>query len=435
MPRLLWIIGFVACLAGCPQSKPVAPPAKSTLSEAERPPLRILMMGERSWADAVSRRWQSVSEQRLDVQTMTANEIASSTSIKADVLVLESQWLPTIVERGWISPLPKQILELPTDVPSDPTSSNLRQNAWPLVWRQSATYGQRLWGIPLGVPMMTVVNQADSQSTAFMTWHARVTHRKQVSLDKASTDEKQTVSNSYLLDRFLMIAASLNPRQDDAGFLFNINSGQARLHETWLLEATMLFGQLYADRIEQANMSPESAWEYVAAKKSDWALAWPTATGNSSLAVQVPQHWVDTGRGLVATSTMKNRQSGPANRFLIWLDEDAQRQEFASFCNSIQPTPERWSTSSERADVNRYRELMKLAFDDRFVVRELRFADSLPYRQRLVDALHAILKDPARAEAELKLCAADWDQMTAKLGRDLQKKRLARSYELEVYRE
>jgi len=435
MPRLLWIISIFACLAGCPQTKPLETTAKSTLSEAARPPLRILVMSEDSWSDAISRRWQSISEQRLDVQTMTADEMISSTSLNADIFILESQWLPTIVERGWISPLPKSILESATAWPSGSSNSNLRQNAWPLVWRQSATYGQRLWGIPLGVPMLAIVNQTDSQSTPTTTWRERVAQRKPRSLDNALRDEKQSVSNSYLLDRFLVIAASLNPSPDDAGFLFNINSGQARLHETWLLEAATLFGQLYEDRLESAIMLPESAWEYAAAKKSDWALAWPSSTGNSPLAVQAPERWVDTGRGLVATSTTKNRQSGPANRFLIWLDEDAQRQEFASLGAAIQSTPERWTSATERVDVNRYRELMKNAFDDRFVVRELRFAGSLPYRQRLAEALQAIVKEPPRAEVELKRCAADWDEMTAKIGRDIQKRQLARAFELEAYRE
>ncbi len=435
MPRLLWIVGFVTCLAGCPQSRPIESSSKSTLSEAERPPLRILVMGHHSWALSISRRWQSISEQRLDVQTMTAAEIVSSTSIQADILILESQWLPTIAERGWISPLPKQVIESPIGTFSESTKSGSRQDDWPLVWRQSANYGQRPWGIPLGVPMLVVVDQTDHQSVSLRTRLEQVKNRTPSSFDKGSTDEKQTVSNSYILDRFLMIAASLNPRPDDAGFLFNINSGQARLHESWLQEAATLFGQLYEDHVELANQSPESAWEFVAEKKSEWALAWPSSIGNSSLIIQAPERWVDTGRGLVASSTSKNRQSGPSNRFLIWLDEDAQRQEFASLCTAIQPTPERWSSSSEHVDVNRYRELMKHAFDARFVVRELRFADSLPYRQRLIEALQAIVKDPSSTEAELKSCATDWDQMTTKRGRDIQKKRLARSFELEAYRD
>lgn len=435
MPRLLWIVSIFALLAGCPQTKPLEPQSKSTLSEAERPPLRILVVGSDSWSASISRRWQSISEQRLDVHTITTDEFVSSTSLKADILILESQWIPTIVERGWISPLPKSVLESPIDSPSGSSINHLRQNAWPFVWRQSATYGQRLWGIPLGVPMLAIVNQADNPSTPTTSWRDRIAQRKPRIQDDASKDEKQSVSSSYMLDRFLTIAASLNPRPDDAGFLFNINTCQARLQENWLLEAATFFGQLYVDRMESANMSPESAWEYTAAKKSEWALAWPSSSGDSPLAVQAPERWVDTGRGLVAASTTKNRQSGPANRFLIWLDGDAQRQEFASLCATIQPTPERWTSATERVDVNRYRELMKNALDDRFVVRELRFAGSLPYRQRLAEALRAIVKDPTSAPAELKRCAADWDQMTAKLGRDIQKKRLARSFELEAYRE
>jgi hypothetical protein len=237
-----------------------------------------------------------------------------------------------------------------------------------------------------------------------------------------------------LLDRFLVVAANWNPRPDDTGFLFNINSGLAKLHDPWLLEVTTLFAEQFENRGEWVSMPPEKAWENVAARNSDWGLAWPPLSGDSSLVVQAPDRWVDTGRGLVAMVTRRNRQSGPANRFLLWLDEDQQRQEFATLCTAIQPGPEKWSSSTERSDVNRYRELVMRAFDDRFVVRELRFADSDPYRQRLTEALQAIIQNPASAEVELKRCAADWDQMTSKLGRDLHKKRLARSFDLEPYR-
>ena len=432
MPRLLWIIGFCICIVGCPQPKSDEPASTAGRSEAERPPLRILVMGESRWMDVVTRRWQSISEQRLDIKAMTADEMISLASIKADVLILESRWLPTIVERSWISPLPKQL----TESPLNSTAIGLRHDEWPLVWRQSATYGQRLWGIPLGVPMMAIVDQTSSQSTEIPSWRERVTARElQIRETKTAVEAPNAAADNFLLDRFLIMAASMNPSSDDSGFFFNINSAQARLNETWLIKAATLFGQLHLDRSEMASMPPDSAWQDVANKKSGWALAWPSLQGESSLTVRALSPWVDTGRGLVASSTSKNRQSAATNRFLVWLNEDDQRQELATVSSTVQPIPERWSSTSERIDVNRYRDQMKQAFDDRFVVHELRFAESLPYRQRLVEAVLAILKNPSDAEAELKRCAADWDRLTARIGRDIQKQRLARAFELEAYRE
>jgi hypothetical protein len=435
MPRLLWIVGLIGCLAGCPEPKPVEPPAKPELTESDRPPLRILAMGDEAWSSSISRRWQSVSEQRLDVQTISADAFVELSSIQADILILESQWLPTVVERGWIAPLPKQILESPIEDSSNVPSNGLRQDVWPIVWRQSAMYGQRLWGIPLGVPMMAIVDSAESPR-ASMTWRERlnpVLSGQGIESKKSKRVDRES-SDSFLLDRFLVVAANLNPRPDDAGFLFNINSGLAKLHEPWLLDAVNLFAQHYANRIEVVSLPPEKAWEDLAAKEIEWGLAWPPLSGESLHTVQSPERWVDSGRGLVAVATSKNRQSGPANRFLLWLDEDKQRQEFSTLCLAIQPAPERWISTTERTDVNRYRELMKQAFDDRFVVRELRFAGSQPYRQRLIEALQAIIRNPDSAETELQRCAAEWDQITSKIGRDVHKKRLARSFELEGYR-
>ena len=101
----------------------------------------------------------------------------------------------------------------------------------------------------------------------------------------------------------------------------------------------------------------------------------------------------------------------------------------------IQPTPDRWLSVSERIDVNRYRELMKHAFDDRFVSHELRFAESMPYRQRLIEALYSIIQNPENAETEFQLCGEDWNRLTAQVGRDVQKKRLAKGVGLEAYRD
>ncbi len=436
MLRLLWILGLVGCLTGCPKSKPVEPVAKSPPAESERPPLRILVMGDAAWSEAISRKWLSISEQPLDVQSITLEAILESNSIQADVLILESQWLPTAAERGWISPLPKSVLGSSLDTLSGVTSENLRQIAWPVVWRQSASYGQRLWGIPLGVPMMAIVNQSEKRLPALGTWRERMRYSPLERDEELvpSSKEDRVLSDSYLIDRFLVLAANWNPQPDDVGFLFNINTGLARLDEPWLLEVVTLWGKQFSNQVEFLSMPPEKTWESVAANKSTWGWAWPPLGGESSVDVQTPERWVDTGRGLVATVSSKNRQSGPANRFLLWLDEDKQRQDFAALSRAIQPTPERWSVSTERADMNRYRELMKQAFDDRFVVRELRFANSQPYRQRLTEALLAIIQDPASAETALQRCAADWNQITAKLGRDLHKKRLARSFELEPYR-
>lgn len=235
MPRLLLIVGFCFCLTGCPPTKPVSPTSTVDSRESERPPLRVLIMGNDPLIDVIARRWLSISEQRLDIQAMSANEIATSTSIKADVLILESRWLPTFVERGWISPLPKQVLESPADSPA----GGLRQDQWPLVWRQSATYGQRLWGIPLGVPMLAIVEQSGIQADQATTWQDRIAMPKRQEVTTAEKDQLST-SDSFLLDRFLVMAASLNPNPDDSGFLFNINSGLSRLHDAWLVEAATL---------------------------------------------------------------------------------------------------------------------------------------------------------------------------------------------------
>lgn len=429
MPRSICFLAIGVFLLGCPGPKKMSPPAASNVSEADRPALRIQFTGSVELADAIARRWKSISDQPLELRSVDSDKLLAMKSLKADILVVESRCLPTLVERHWISKLPKRLSESH----ASEVSNNGEPAQWPLVWRQSATYGQRLWGIPLGVPMLAIVENADGKSKSPSSWTERVTAH-QAEKPEANTPEKN-ISDSFILDRFLVIAASLNPTPSDSGFLFNINSARSRLSEPWLIKAATVFGELYSDQPSMAHSPPDATWELVAKKSNDWALAWPASQSTSALTVFPLNTWVDSGHGLVASLTTMNRQSSASIRFLIWLNEDAQREEFSSYSVSIQPVPDRWASVGERTDINRYREIMKRAFDDRFVVHELRFAESFPYRQSLIEALNRILQEPTSAEVALQECSLEWDKTTASISREIQKQRLALTFDLEAYRD
>ncbi|MDZ4850730.1 MAG: hypothetical protein SGI77_15695 [Pirellulaceae bacterium] len=430
MPRLIWIAGLCIVALGCPSPKPSTPAITTNLLESERPALRIQIAGSNELLVAMDRRWKSVSDQRLDLQSITSEQLLSSDDVTADILISESRWLPTLVERGWISTLPKSI---GASEGHEPTS-DYQNSSWPLVWRQSATYGQNLWGVPLGVPMMAIVEHAKSQPLLKTTWPDRIVESTP-DFAKPSSLLLESVSEAFMLDRFLVISAAMNPRTSESGYMFNLNTARSRLDESWLIEAAQVFAKLYQEYEAMAGVSPDQAWSAVANESVSWALAWPSSIQNSSLTVSAPRPWVDSGVGLVASMTSVNRQSTPSMRFLSWLDEDAQRQEFSRLSSGIQQLPEQWVASREHADVNSYQELLKQGFDDRFVVRELRFPESHRYRKLLLDALRKIVIDPDLAESEFKQCSAAWDQLSEQAGRDLHKRRLAKSLDLEAYRE
>lgn len=434
MPRLLCIFACLVSCLGCPGVKSTVSTPQRIVSEADRPALRVRITGNNDLIDAISRRWKSISDQNLDIQAVDSNDLLSAERIKTDILIAESRWLPTLVERRWIVTLPKQIAGAITNASTDRN----QHSEWPLVWKQSATYGQRMWGLPLGVPLMTFIEVPNDQNISSGPWIERIVEAESPLSKSNLTGQIQTANfDDFLLDRFLIFATSLNPRATDSGFLFNLNNARSRLGEAWLSDAAALFGKLYRGKIELANMQPDKAWESVADKSAGWALAWPASRSESAQVVQVQSltTWVDSGRGLVAAFTTMNRQTAVSIRFIHWLNEDIQRQEFSKYSAAIQPLPEYWLSKGEQIDINRYQEIMKRAFDDRFAVHELRFAESPPYRQSLTAALRRILKAPETAEAELQKCEAHWDELTAKIGQEIQKKRFKLSLELEAYRE
>ena len=88
MPRLICFLAIGVCLLGCPVPKPLSPPTASSISEADRPPLRIQLTGSVEMADSIARRWKSISDQPLDIQPVDSDRLLAMESIKADVAQL-----------------------------------------------------------------------------------------------------------------------------------------------------------------------------------------------------------------------------------------------------------------------------------------------------------------------------------------------------------
>ncbi len=149
--------------------------------------------------------------------------------------------------------------------------------------------------------------------------------------------------------------------------------------------------------------------------------------------VKAMKQWLDSGRGLVACIARGSRQSSASIRFLRWLNENEQRQALSQRDRRVQSTPEFWKNASMRPDVRAYEALLLRGLETRNVVRELRFAEFEPYRNRLEQALLKIVALPESAAEEMKACHDDWNELTEKIGRETAKLRLLRAHGLEAF--
>jgi hypothetical protein len=384
-------------------------------------------------SDTVSRRWRSISDQRLDIATYQTELISASELPDADILLAESRWLATLVERGSVVPLPKAVIQSNRDSNQEKTSS-LDTN-WPWAWKRAATYGQRIWGIPLGAPLLVHVSRGSVATVPDSSTTPNLTSPPQAAETKS---EPIAQENSWLVDRFLIVAMEFNPKPSDTSSFFQMTNGQSRLNEAWLVKAAATLRDRLGPTDETAREgTPNLAWQKVLDGRATRGIGWPKSNGdevslrNDGLAIEAPKRWIDSGVGLIAIITKKNRQSSTSIRFLKWLDEDEQRAAIGSVDDRFQRLPENWQPRSERPDIRRYDELLLRGLDDRLALTELQFADAKPFRKRLDQALKKIVVDPALASAELNLCHQDWNRLVEEVGSETMKRRLALAYNLD----
>lgn len=430
IPFLTTCCFWLLMLVGCPKPSNTVSTTLPSIDEAVRPPLRILIPKDFAIGDKIVRRWQTISDQRLDIGTYTPAWIDAGELPDSDILIAESRWLATLVERGAVSPLPKAVGQLASDNHSPEETLSL-DGRWPWAWKRAATYGQRVWGLPLGVPLLVAISRGATETTS-------TPNRKSTVHTQAG--EAATQRHDWLIDRFLILAAELNPQPSDTSILFQMTNGQSRLNQAWLIDATRMLRDRLGITDELAHEYPEAAWQRILDGRGEVGLGWPKVSSEDSSAsdqvsIEAPKRWVDSGAGLIAIVTRKNRQSSTSIRFLKWLDAQDQRLALGEDDNRVQPGSETWPVRSERHDIRRYDEVLRRGLDDRLALSELQFAEAALFRERLNQALQRIVQDPSAAAAEMNQCHVDWNQMATRIGSETMKQRLALAYSLDKIKE
>ncbi len=396
-------------------------------------PLRIRADLPQEVLDAIARRWKSHSEQPIDLQPINVDELLSSTTQKengatkskpqADIFLIESRWLATFSELKWIRPLPSSQLG---------TVPNVAH------WRRVATYGQRLWGVPLGTNFLVSIqgNERNESTSA-------VPDPSQFNLQDDSRE-----SLDWLVDRFLLSAAADNPSPNDSSFLFKPIGARSRLNEAWLVETAIKFADSASKEASVASLvsSAEAAWEGTRQGTFKQSYGWPASSkellGTQSASerkeaseqtsrefvVVAPKTWSDSGRTLLVVLSQTNRQSAASERFMNWLNDDAQRQALAEVTSRIKPLPENLRKVTERPDRDSYHGLIASAVNERYVSVELQFAGAEPFRNLLGTALLKIVRKELSPQAAFEECHKQWEALSDQTGRD----RLQRSLYLSL---
>ncbi|MBM3967263.1 MAG: hypothetical protein FJ308_19700, partial [Planctomycetes bacterium] len=119
-------------------------------SAAGLPPLKIALVESPQLESELSLRWQTVSDQGLQIVKMSRAELMAGEVSTVDGIIFQANLMGTLSDRGWIAPVPAQVLQKlnenassrnePTDEEALGGSSD-PMVTWPSRWRSVSIFG------------------------------------------------------------------------------------------------------------------------------------------------------------------------------------------------------------------------------------------------------------------------------------------------------
>ncbi|MCE3014609.1 MAG: hypothetical protein ACK56W_14385 [Pirellula sp.] len=452
---LLLRYGFVAlfCLVlsvtGCDQPGKKAG-AKSTPSIAakDRPPIRIMLL-EHSLEEDLKLRWSSFSEQPIEIEKVSVDQLAEPLSDKADVWIFPALLTGDMIALNCISPLPNAAVGKPFDIQDSPEGQPSRSvtEQWPARWRSASRFGASLIALPLGSPQLVAVSRNvslksldplddpnnavdDRSSIAAQVWSAILVDssgytanpERMKQLISSTTDAQRDA----IVDRFLWIASTTNAKR--RGF-FDLNKLKAKLSSPDFVLAADALSVLAAKFPETFLTTHEEAWSSIVSaqgKTKSIAIAFPSDTAPSneldnrnsaeSEALQISKIvWNPTG-GLLASVGKKTRQTSVASQFIAWLSDGEQRNTLAERSSSVERWPAQPSKNSIREDYRLYQNLNNRDSRMEQTTLSIRFQSARKYRSILADTLLEIIQQPETSREKLEECSQKWNALTESIG-------------------
>ena len=457
LARVAAAFAVAVAVAGCDffsSPEAAAPAPTPTIPDAQRPPLRVAVSSRYpGLAASLERRWATVSEQPLEV--IAAEELLGGERVQADVWIMPAMTLATMVEGKFVTPLPDGAVG-PIAPPEGKAAAG---TSLPAAWVKSGTYGQRLYGRPLGLSLVLarahaadnpdpVPDGADGADRADGATRALIADWQRVAVRPPGGAAEAYPPDA--VDVFLAIAAAKRPRAYEASLLFTELGFKPRLLEPWMVEAAAATAACL--RRESAGPSAELVvgWENgegvrdgvsvdSEAAGGDWlplATPSPDAAGSASEQQVVPETGaavstaevepgrlaaVDAGHAPLVLLSSSTRQSARAIFFLRWFDEPGVVAAVAGELPWAVPLGPAAAEGSYRRAVLRLSDLRELPAA--FAIPE-----ALRYRETLLTTLRTLVEADEGVDAAeaMRRCAQQWEAITESAGRGNQEAALDR---------
>lgn len=426
-------------------------------SAAQLPPLKIALVEAPELESELSLRWQTVSDQGLQMVKMTRAELLTGDVSTLDGIIFHADFLGSLFDRGWIAPVPAQVLArlngsalLVKENSNDESSEGAGDPYanWPSRWRSVSNFGGKPMAVPLGAPSwiaitagidpqplldlhQAIISNQNTSEISARTWDDFLTRAEQVTFanreaNLAALRESLASVNAeqkkHLVDRFLWMLSFSESRYRG---LFDLFKLQARVNLPEFVRTAKNLHRLAVIEPKTILATPVEAWESVAVGSSRFAIGFPSTDGQQRLSRQdaatkpavLPLVW-NGADGLVISMGRRTRQSASAADFLVWVASEDQRVALQPISARIELLDSDHDRNLVREDYRDYQTMQRLESSHLSMELTPRFFRNDQYRELLGDALVDILRDPDQAEKRLAQCKKAWDQLTDEIGKE-----------------
>lgn len=412
---LFFLISTITLAIGCkkPPSQPdsIAPrlaASKLSILVVDDPPLAAsikLLRGE----------WNERTGGQLEIEAGTVEQLLAAAELSADLVIYPSRFVGTLVDRQWLRPVRKSVLES-----ADVAINDL----FPLVRNATLPYGGQVYALTLGEPPLMLMDWGDigQKDIGQKGWNA---------LDNPSTSQNSQLRYPHAVALLARGVSYGHYRSGSTGW-FDAETMQPRIAEPPYVKALR-------EIIENVRVSTKA--------KADVSIGWPTTGATKSpryssfpLADEVynplREIWVQREEdkslaflgfsGRSASVAKSTRNSASAFKLLKWLVSEKIATQISPrseatvwFRKSQMAKAKRWLPKGGANDETAANISKLLSSSDFFLLPRIPGVDE--YMQTLEEAiLQAISKDLPSAEESLAGVVEEWNTLTDRYGRDRQ---------------
>ncbi len=408
---------LAGALAGCDPQKDQKAETTNNSQEARvsTVPLRIRLVAPISQPETVVRQWSAISDQPIEIRSVTISELLSAEKCDADLLLYPSRLIGELIRRQWVTKLPSSLVDVSK---GDQNDENLFA-AIPPALVAAGIYSATAYGLPLGYSMVSMLGSASNQAEK-ISWEQLDSSLASYEVGSVEFQDDQ-VDHEALVDRFLALAFGRSDVNSKYGVLFDIRTMKPRLSSPEFLYAAQTLAKLA--RQPQAVLSivgsHAEAWKWINnTEASAFALASASQLDVDSInldsaklvTIDDAKPW-NSGSGVMASITMDCRQTAQTIKFTTWLAQTKTLETIRGLVPGLISTASRGRSLADRV-VSANNVLLQ----QDTTVTEPRSPSAQQLRTELATQLIQLLRGKLNVEEALSATASQWTTIIKQSG-------------------